>query len=304
MKIDNVIHQNELLSHLHCHDEHVSVKIFPNLGGSLQEFNVNGEKIIDGISVDQDGLDDYANTYKSSVLFPFPNRIEDGKYSFEGNNYQLEVNEIPFNNAIHGLVYNQAFKVVYADVKNNEARIELVYEANGDLPGFPFPFLLKLIYKLSSDRQLKLGFEVSNTGNKTFPFGMGWHPYFRTDHLNQQVLSFASKDHFSVNDRMIPVDKKASELESSFTIEDRSFDDAFLLSEGACQLKGPRYVLNLKFDAADDGYFQIYTPDHRNNIALEPMTCVANSFNNLIGCRTLKPDQTETWNISIEIECN
>ena len=51
----------------------------------------------------------YKNNYASSILFPFVNRIKDGKYKFNNSKYTLNCNEVDKNNALHGLVYNKTF---------------------------------------------------------------------------------------------------------------------------------------------------------------------------------------------------
>jgi len=127
MKIDKINNSNKLLEHVQISNKKLSAKIYPNLGGSIQELIVNGVNIIDGISNDDAGLHDYTNTYKSSILFPFPNRIEDGAYEYRGTTHQLLVNEVSVNNTIHGLVYNKEFKVTSMESDENRAIIELTY---------------------------------------------------------------------------------------------------------------------------------------------------------------------------------
>ena len=146
MKIDKINSPNKLLEHIQISNKNLSAKIYPNLGGSIQELIINNVDIIDGVSNDEAGLKDYANTYKSSILFPFPNRIEDGTYEFMGATHQFPINELSVNNAIHGLVYNKEFEITSMGSDSNVATLELAYNSNGSLPGFPFPFELKLTY--------------------------------------------------------------------------------------------------------------------------------------------------------------
>ena len=41
---------------------------------------------------------------RGQVLIPWPNRLEDGSYEFDGKHHQLPLNEPERRNAIHGLV--------------------------------------------------------------------------------------------------------------------------------------------------------------------------------------------------------
>lgn len=299
MQINQITHKNKLLSHLHIHHKHLSVKIFPNLGGSIQELVVNETKIIDGITIDEEGLEDYKSTYKSSVLFPFPNRIEDGTYKYKGKSYQFDINEPPNNNAIHGLVYNKSFEMVECQLYEERAKVILRYVSDGNLPGFPFPFELDLVYRISFQGGLSLTFIVKNTGNGVFPYGMGWHPYFYSPNLNSATFSFSSKSFYACNNRSIPFNTLDSELPDEFKLDDKTFDDAFSLENPRCDFNTDNYNLGLDFKYPEGTYLQIYTPPHRKSIAIEPMTCVANSFNNQIGFTELNPGDSDTWRIDL-----
>jgi len=302
MKIDKISNSNKLLEHVQISNKNLSAKIYPNLGGSIQELIVNEVNIIDGISNDDTGLLDYANTYKSSILFPFPNRIEDGTYKFMGTTHQFPVNELPVNNAIHGLVYNKEFKVTSMGSDENSATVALTYHSNGLAPGFPFAYELKLIYTISATGSLNLRFEVANQGNLPFPYGMGWHPYFSTEQLSTSTLSFPSKDFYTCNERSLPIKTIASPLSASFKMKDTKFDDAYSLHKPECSFESNSYSLNFDFDYPEGSYLQVYTPPHGKSIAIEPMTCVANSFNNKIGLKELLPGESDSWDIHMELE--
>ena len=302
MKIDKINNPNKLLEHIQISNENLSAKIHPNLGASMQELIVNKVNIIDGITNDESGLKDYANTYKSSILFPFPNRIEDGAYEFMGATHQFPVNELSVNNAIHGSVYNKEFKVTSMGSDENIATVAFTYNSNGSSAGFPFPFELKLTYKISATGSVTLSFDLVNQGNIPFPYGMGWHPYFKTEQLATSTLSFPSKDFYACDERSIPVKTLASALPSSFMMKDTKFDDAFSLHKSECSFNSKSYTLSFDFDCPDGAYLQVYTPPHGKSIAIEPMTCVANSFNNKIGLKELLPGKSDTWMIHMNLD--
>lgn len=301
MHIEKINNENHLLEQLHIQHPDLSAKIYPNLGGSLQELIVRNTGLIDGISNDSAGLEDYFSTYKSSVLFPFPNRIRDGIYKYGGHQHQFPVNEPSVNNAIHGLIYNKEFEVSSLNADKDKATVVLTCSSDGDEPGFPFQFDLSLIYTLSSSGKVSLEFKISNRGKNTFPYGLGWHPYFLSDKLEQAVLSFPSKDYFACDERSIPTETQQSSLSKRFSMAGKKFDDAYSLEQGICSFTTTTYTLNLSFDAADETYLQVYTPPHGRSIALEPMTCIANSFNNQIGLMELHPGHANTWKVELDV---
>ena len=73
-----------------------------NKGGSISNLFINNKQIIKDLATL-----DYEKTYASSIMFPFANRINNGKYTFMGEEFQLHCNEKKSNNALHGLIYNK-----------------------------------------------------------------------------------------------------------------------------------------------------------------------------------------------------
>jgi len=149
---------------------------------------------------------------------------------------------------------------------------------------------------------LNLRFEVANQGNLPFPYGMGWHPYFSTEQLSTSTLSFPSKDFYTCNERSLPIKTIASPLSASFKLKNTKFDDAYSLHKPECRFESNSYTLNFGFDYPEGSYLQIYTPPHGKSIAIEPMTCVANSFNNKIGLKELHPGESDSWDIQMELK--
>ena len=68
-------------------------KICLNQGANIESLIVKNKKVITNLSPQP-----YKKVYASSILFPFANRIKDGKYHFLGDNYKLDCNETEANN--------------------------------------------------------------------------------------------------------------------------------------------------------------------------------------------------------------
>ena len=77
--------------------EHRAVVV--EVGGGLRSYSVGDREVLDGY-----GVDEMAAAGRGQVLVPWPNRLEDGVYDFDGESYQLPLNELAARNAIHGLV--------------------------------------------------------------------------------------------------------------------------------------------------------------------------------------------------------
>src|SRR5262245_1815111 len=69
------------------------------VGGGLRSYFIGGREFVDGYRADQ-----MCSSSRGQVLIPWPNRLQDGSYEFDGRRHQLALNEPERRNAIHGLV--------------------------------------------------------------------------------------------------------------------------------------------------------------------------------------------------------
>lgn len=243
----------------------------------------------------------YNTNYASAILFPFANRIEDGKYQFKSKVYQLPCNEVTNSNAIHGLVYNKTFQLLNEDTRSNSARIELKYIEENGCEGFPFKYSVLLRYIISNDG-LKLKMTVKNEDESTFPFTLGWHPYFISSDLSKSELFFNCREKFITNKRGIVTGKERFEETMPVKLAKVKFDDAFTVGADMVTLSTPDYKVQINSSLKENN-LQIYTPPNSNGIALEPMVGVSNSFNNSIGLKTLDPNKSFEVEWDLKVSC-
>ena len=267
--------------------------IFLDLGGSLQELTLKTTKIIKNLkSVD------YNNSFSSAILFPFTNRIKGGKYSFNNQKYELELNENN-ENAIHGLVHNKKYKLVSKETSEDYAKVTLSYKEDQKPKGFPFNFEILLTYTLSF-KSLNLEVIVKNTDAIPFPFTLGWHPYFYSSDLFNSYLNFLSTKKIIFDKKMIPVKvENISPIHEKFQIKNNKYDDCYIVNDKNLYFETPNYSIDIK-SSSNENYFQLYTPYKLNSIAIEPMTGPSNSFNNKLGLKILKPN--EDYHVNWEIK--
>ena len=69
------------------------------IGGGLRGYSAGGLELVDGY-----GADEMSSSGRGQVLIPWPNRLQDGSYEFNGQHHQLPLNEPECCNAIQGLV--------------------------------------------------------------------------------------------------------------------------------------------------------------------------------------------------------
>src|SRR5262249_37048499 len=64
------------------------------VGGGLRSYSVGGQELLDGYRADE-----MSSSGRGQVLIPWPNRLQDGSYEFEGRRHQLPLNEPEHYNA-------------------------------------------------------------------------------------------------------------------------------------------------------------------------------------------------------------
>ena len=240
----------------------------------------------------------YSDSYAAAILFPFASRIEKGAYQFDGKTYQLDCNQAGIN-ALHGLVYNKTFTVINQKVTDSTAAVTMVYTETNPPKGFPFQYALEVTYTLS-ENNVGIDIKVTNLDTTPFPFTLGWHPYFYTEHLAESVVKFNSHQQVAFDEKLITKELVLFTNEGDFAIENKQLDDCFVMNDAVIEFETNEYQVTITSDAAQN-YLQMFTPPHRMLIAIEPMTGISNSFNNGIGLQVLAPAKTYeiNWHLSI-----
>lgn len=265
------------------------------LGGSIQELRLGNKTIISA-----ENMPDYHTAFMSSILFPFANRIENGHYQFNDKNFKLDLSKVDNHNAIHGLVHDKTFQLIDQEISEIKASATMSYDEDRPISGFPFKYKITLEYVLT-ENALELKVEIKNKDHYAFPFSLGWHPYFKSNDLHNTLININSNKKILVNDKMIPIGEEMMVWNELLKIEGKTFDDCFELNANAVELKTPEYHLEFRF-STEENYLQLYTPNDRKSIAIEPQTAPANSFNTKVGLQILQPNEQYqlSWKINLK----
>ena len=283
--IRSLILRNELSGEL--------VEILPSVGGNINRLLIKKDELLHSILKVKKTKTDFEGTaiFNGAKLFPFPNRIDNGKYYFGENEYKLEINYTEENNACHGFIYNRDFYIVHQMAGDDFAEIQLAYKYNGEAEGYPFKFDILLTYRLQNIVGLTCITEVVNRDQKDLPLGDGWHPFIQINNcVDDLFLKFQSQCRLEVNQNLIPTGKTKgyNKFISGRKINDTKFDDCFVLTTNGSkhyteiysETKNLKIVLWQETGNKKYNYLQLYIPPQRDCIAVEPMTCAPNSFNN------------------------
>lgn len=277
-------------------------------GGLLNKFSIkNSLNVIDGFTSPRDATDNITNGFKSAKLNPFVCRLAKGKYSF--NNQEYIIDKFYLNGeAIHGLLYDALFSIIDSGADDNSAFVTLQYQYEKKDEGFPFNYTCAITYRLQPDGRLSVETIIQNNDAFSIPVCDGWHPYFA---LGEKIdeLSFAMNAEKMVefNDNLLPTGNIISykKFQEPELFKDTFLDNCFLLNETgnpACILKNDQTGLQLTIETDKSyPYLQIYTPPHRNSIAIENLSAAPDAFNNKIGLIILAPGESVAFKTSYNL---
>lgn len=271
----------------------------PEFGATLLNLNLGGVSVLDGFQTPEE-LENL-KWAKSGFLFPFPNRLRDGHYEWQNTSYQFPINNLPTGNAIHGFGLRAAYVVENVRLHEKEAAIALAYHYDGHLPHYPFPFRLNLEISISSAKTFELKMSATNTGSGPIPFGMGWHPYFKLHGSPENwTLKTPELKKVEIDERMLPTGEKTGfdYFKNGEKIGETKFDTGFLINQPTDRaeflIKNEKHELRFWQNAAAGkfNFVQIFIPPMRESIAIEPMTCNIDAFNNKDGLKILAPNES------------
>ena len=281
-------------------------------GANLYKARWAGTDLLD--TVNDDGYTSGGS--HGAVLMPWPGRIRKGAYQWEGQTFQLPINEIAGQSAIHGIT-----RWLTWEVKEHEAdRITLSCRMLA-MPGYPFPLYIEQSYRLQ-DNDLEMAITATNIGARAAPFGYGAHPYFTTGTptVDNSVLHLSAARYFETDEHSSPkvppspVDgtpfdfrepAPVGSAELDVTLTDLARDEN---GWATANFRSPDGGISIscKYDAAV-GYLQVFTGDtltshRRHGLAIEPYTCAPDAFNNGLGLIPLAPGASTSvhWGISAE----
>lgn len=268
------------------------------IGGGLREYRVGDWDVLDGYSEDE-----MAPGAAGQILAPWPNRIRDGRYTYQQQEYALALTEPELLNAAHGLVRWQPWRAVAATVDSIQVACLLAAQ-----PGYPWNLRLRTTWSLGHDG-LSAEHAVTNLSATPCPFGLGIHPYLRlpASSVDDTMIALPARTRLVVDDRLLPVDRipvagtaydfqdarpvQTAQLDTTFTDVDPSSNAVTMSSRTS------EYALRVWADGAFR-WWQLFTGDtlpgvrRRRSIAVEPMTCPPDAFRSGTDLIVLEPGMT------------
>jgi len=284
--------------------------VIVEVGGGLRSYSSGGRELVDGY-----GADEMSSSGRGQVLIPWPNRIADGSYEFDGKRYQVPLNEPERSNAIHGLVRWAAWNV--AEREADRVVMEHVLHPQ---PGYPFALRTSIEYALS-DRGLRVRTTTTNLGTERCPYGHGAHPYLTlgTAIIDRLFLTLPARTVLQSDQRGLPIDSKAVDGTGYDFRQSRQIGSTVLDHAFTDLQRDENHLAWVKLRDPDSGiqvslwvdrsypYLMLFSGDplpnvRRRSLAVEPMTCPPNAFRTGVCLLWLESGSscTGTWGIANE----
>lgn len=246
----------------------------------LKFLNKNGDwiEVIDGYKDSEDFF--FSGSF---LMFPWVNRLESTEYpkgsslkahAYDGNGY-----------AIHGSVFKAYRNIITFLNTKVELKISETIET--------FPEVTE-IFSLK-ENLLEIETIFFNSSNNPQYFAYGYHPYIKIGNFKIDNLIFETNcsDNISLGKNYLPTNPISKIpiqdiLVPGSKINNLSLDHLFVNSKGTdAYIKLISKDLNIGVEistvcdsecAIPNPFFQVYTPSHRNSIAIEPMNSIGNAF--------------------------
>jgi len=278
------------------------------VGGGLRSYSAGGRELVDGYGAHQ-----MSSSGRGQALIPWPNRLQDGSYEFDGRRHQLPLNEPERRNAIHGLVRWAAWTASTRE-RHRVVMEHMLYPQ----PGYPFLLRISIEYALSRSGLL-VQTTATNLGRRTCPYGSGAHPYLTlgTATIDGLILQVPGRTVLRSDERGLPIRREAVEgAEYDFRQSkrigslklDHAFTDLERDADGLARVELRDSDRETKVSLWVDQsypYLMLFSGDplpdvQRRSLAVEPMTCPPNAFRTGDALIRLEPGAsfTGTWGIA------
>jgi len=225
-------------------------------------------------------------------LVPFSNRIENGRFEWEGQQVNLAQTHPDISHPIHGYGWLGKWDVV----RQTESMAQLRFDYPGD--EWPWAFTAEQSFEIS-EQGLMHRLSITNTSNALMPVGLGFHPFF--PNAQTACLTFETQKVWNAGHDGLPTELSAIPEEWNFSkgraIAGTQIDHCFTDVSAQAQIDYES-GLTIALTASETlGHAVLYTASGDGSFCYEPVSHMSNGVNwqNTgvdTGVRALPPGRT------------
>lgn len=275
------------------------------VGAGLRSLRRDGVDVVAGYAATE-----AASAGRGQQLLPWPNRVADGRYTFDGAAHQLALTEPPARNAIHGLTRWSS----WALFEEPPSRVRCRHRLHPQ-PGYPYLLDLEVVYEVGP-AGLAVQTTARNVGATAAPYGHGFHPYLTVGRrVDDCELTVPASTWTQTDDRGLPV--ATAEVDPEHDLRRPRLLGSLVLDHPFGELsRGPDGLAQATLRDPDTGrtatvwadasyrYLQLFTGEPlgaaaREAVAVEPMTCPPDAFNSGIDLVVLGPGEQHVGRLGL-----
>lgn len=266
-----------------------SLSLRPDLGGAIATLRHNGTDILRPTpATATDPLETAC-----FPLVPYANRIESGRFSFDGQAHHLPQNHPGQAHPLHGTGWKSAWTVGGQD----EHSVTLIHHHTAN-ENWPWHYTAEQHFELS-ERGLHMALSVENTDTRPMPAGLGFHPYFPA-HPDTR-LQFEAKSVWLADAEMLPTQPAEAPHFADFStgapvLRNTLLDNAYAGWCGSAHIETPNGALELT--AENTPFLHVFMPPGADFFCAEPVSTMPNALNRA-EVTTLKPGQSHRITLTL-----
>ena len=263
----------------------MSAKIAPGSGANLFSLVYEGHELLYA-PADLNLLPGYR--YGTPVLYPAPNRVAKGQFTFEGRTFDWGVNEK--DRFLHALVRSVPWEYEEPTAGSDGAAVltYIDFTPGSELHDkFPFDHRLNLRFQLTSGG-LEIEYEVVNRDSLTLPFGFALHPYFTFLGDREQVyLCVPAESHMQAVDLMPTgelesLDASPYDLRTPTPVKDLVLDEVYygMRPQAPAWLEYRKTGIKVTLEASSEfTHMVVYAQPQNDFVCVENQTCSTDAHN-------------------------
>jgi len=229
------------------------------------------------------------------LLYPWANRLDSLRYRAGGRDVVLEPSSplLHFDDhglPMHGVPWGQL--AWEAEVEPHSILARLDWKRPDLLAVFPYPHKVQMDATLDPD-SLTLGITVFASEGTRVPISFGFHPYFGIPQLPRQAwrVELPVMRRLLLDPRGIPTGGQEPFGPVDSLLGEMNSDDGFAVmdEQPSFSLSGAGRRITVTF-LEGFPYAQVFAPQNKDFIALEPMTAPTSALTSGQGLRVVEPD--------------
>jgi aldose 1-epimerase len=275
-----------------------ALQLAPAVGGAIAAFRLDDMDVLRPTSPAALAAGD-VRAFACYPLVPYSNRIANAQLSWEGIDYPLARNFGDHPHSIHGVGWQRAWTVGASSARS--VTLHLAHDPGRDgADAWPFAFAAHQHFTVdvtAGSAILNVRLTIENHSARAFPFGLGWHPFFRKTPAT--TLRFGAAGAWRNDRTQLPQEHVAIPPAwrcHTARAPPARLDNVFTRWAGEAALGGGagNMVTTLVADTACN-HLVVYVPDGPDYLAVEPVTHMTDAFNRAArgaaqtGTRVLSP---------------